>query len=286
MKTKTIIGMITIILFSLIIFNSTLARNNSLTGTPIFLPHIYKPQLIGTPTFTLTATNTPTNTFIPQSTSTETPTPTVTNTATPTETPTPTNTQVQENTEILDNQSTFVDSIDYLHVLGEIQNNTSHNLELIKITANFFNGSNQLIDIDFTYTKLDNLPIGDKTCFEISLPEPSGWSYYEFEVPTYWTTGEPLPNMTLLNVLGQIEPTFHWYEILGQVRNDHGVKVTYVQPVGTLYNTSGQVIGCGYTFVSSTDLDPGQTSSFKMTFSSRNYDDVTNYRLQVDGNPQ
>jgi hypothetical protein len=187
--------------------------------------------------------------------------------------------------QILQNHSYYVDSIDYLHVVGEVLNNTGNNLRFVEIWVNVFNGSGQLLDTDFSYILLDNLPAWDKTCFEVSLSEPSGWAYYQFEAPIYWTDGDPLPNLTILNDSGSYDPTFGWYQIIGQVRNDHGSRVDFVSPVGTVYNASGKVVGCDYTYVNSTNLDPGQTSSFRMTFFSRNYADVTSYRLQVDGNP-
>lgn len=202
------------------------------------------------------------------------------------EPPTPTPTTVPPGVYILSNHSSYVDSIDYLHIVGEVQNNTANHLRFVKITANIFNSSGQLLDTDFTYIYLDNLPAGDRTCFDILLEEPAGWSYYEFEAPTYRTDGEPLPNLTVFNDSGSYNSTFGWYEIIGQVRNDHGTRVEYVSPVGTVYNASGVVVGCNFTYVNSTHLDPGQTSSFEMTFSGRDYADVTSYRLQVDGNPQ
>ena len=187
---------------------------------------------------------------------------------------------------ILSNHSSYVDSIDYLHIAGEVQNNTTNHLRFVKITANIFSGSGQLLNTDFTYIYLDNLPASDRTCFHIALEEPAGWSYYEFEAPTYRTDGEPLPNLTVFNDSGSYNSTFGWYEIIGQVHNDQGTRVEFVSPVGTVYNASGVVVGCDFTYVNSTHLDPGQTSSFEMTFSGRDYADVTSYQLQVDGNPQ
>jgi hypothetical protein len=209
-------------------------------------------------------------------------------TPTPTKTPipTPTATQIPPGVYVLPNHSHYETIIDYLHIVGEVWNNTNDNLTFLKISANFFNSSNQLVDTDFTYTYLDTLPAGDKTCFSISLPEPSNWDYYEFEYPSFHTDGSPLPNLTILNDSGSINDTFGWYEIIGQVRNDHGSRVEFVSPVGTLYDSSGTVMDCGFTYVNNTDLEAGQISSFKMTFSGmNNYLNVTLYRLQIDGNP-
>ncbi|MBC8255283.1 MAG: hypothetical protein H8E35_14820, partial [Ardenticatenia bacterium] len=152
--------------------------------------------------------------------------------------------------------------------------------------ADIFDSGGQLLDTDFTYIYLDNLPAGSRTCFNISLKEPLGWSTYELATPTYWTDGRPLPDLTILGDSGAYNPDFGWYEIGGQVRNDHGSRVEQVRAAGTLYNGSGVVVGCGFAYVDSTHLDPGQTSAFEMGFYGRDYADVTAYRLQADGKPQ
>lgn len=244
----------------------------------LFLPLFRRHALPPTPTPTPTMTSTPTPTSTPVSTNTPTPT--------NTPSPTPTATAVPPDVEVLSNHTHYIDSIDYLNIVGEVRNNTSDHIHLVRITGNIFNASGQILDTDFTYMWLDNLPPGDKTCFELSVPEPDGWAYYEFEPPTYWSDGDPHPNLTIFNDSGAYDPTFGWYEIIGQVRNDHGTRVESVQPVGTLYNASNGVIGCDLTYVNSNDLDPGQVSSFELTFIGREYTDVAYYRLQVDGNAQ
>jgi hypothetical protein len=257
----------------------------------VFLPIMVKPALL-TPNSTNTSTSTPTLTPTPTNTSTSTPTltptPTNTSTPTPTLTPTPTATSILPGVQFLTNQSHYVDSYSWwhdLHVVGEIRNNTANNLSVERIAVNFFNASGQLLEIDISYIYLDNLPAGDRTCFEFALPEPAGWAYYEFETPTYTTNNNPLPNLTILNDNGSYNPTDGGYKILGFVRNDYVSRVENVFTVGTLYNASGTVVGCNQSYVSSTYLDPGQTSSFKMGFGGRDYADVTLYRLQVAGTP-
>jgi hypothetical protein len=185
---------------------------------------------------------------------------------------------------ILTNHSSYVDSINYLHIVGEVMNNTDDDLRFVQIIADIFNSGGQILDTDFTYIWLDNLPSRDKTCFDLALLAPVGWSYYQFEPLHYWTDGDPLPNLTVTDHHGSYNSTFGWYEIIGQIRNDEATLVEYVQPVGTAYNGSGTVVGCDFTFVNTTDLNPGQISAFKMTFLGRDFSDVVSYRLQVDGN--
>lgn len=246
---------------------------------PLALHNAGLPPWTPTPTGTPAPTQTPTSTQTPSPTRTATPT----RTRTPTHTPTPTPVPVQ----VLPNYSHHVNEWGELLIFGEVQNNTPYHLELVEVTANVFDAAGRLIDLKRGYTALDNLPSGDKGCFSVVFSrEPPGWAYYQFEV-SYWTGGHPLPNLTVFNTSGSVDPTFGWYRIIGLVRNDHGSRVEDVQPVGTLYDGDGRVVGCDFTYTSVADLNPGQTSSFELIFSDRDdYSDVRAYRIQVDGNPR
>ena len=58
----------------------------------------------------------------------------------------------------------------------------------------------------------------------------------------------------------------------------------WVESVGTLYHAGGAVIGCCYSaYVRGSNLGPGETGFFEITFPLREYADVASYRLQVDG---
>lgn len=188
------------------------------------------------------------------------------------------------NVYILPNHTGYIDSIGYVEVTGEVFNNTSNYIKYVKINANLFNSNGQLIDTDFTYTLLDNLPPGVTTCFKIYFSNTSGASYYQIESVSYSPNGVPLPNLTVYNHSSSYDSYFGWYEIIGMVRNDSGNYVSYVKPVGTIYNSAGNVVGCDYTYVNSTHLTAGQSSSFEMTFTGRDYFNVTSYKIQVNGN--
>jgi hypothetical protein len=259
-------------------------------GYEVYLPIVIKalaptptPTNILPPTYTLTPTATNTPTLTPTSTPTGTIAPSKTPTGTPTLTPTWT-IPPSPSVYIKSNYSDFVDGIGYLHVVGEVRNTTSNYLRNVKITVNFFDSSNMLVDVDFTYTWLDNLPPGETTCFHDLLQEPVGWAYYQFENPSYSTDGQPLPNLSVLNDSGGIDPTFGWYRVIGQIQNNEPNRVEYVSPVITLYNSDWIVLDCDFTYVNSTHLDPGQISSFEDNFVSRDdYSSVSSYRIQVDG---
>jgi hypothetical protein len=208
-----------------------------------------------------------------------TPGPTQTPTSQPTETPTP----KPEGVDVLPNYSYFLTTDNSFHIVGEIQNRTHHNVGFVKVSVNLFDVYDALIGTNNAFTYLWDLPTGEKTCFDIIfLDAPVGWSYMLFET-SYLDDGDPLPIMTVFDDSGHYDTSSGDYYILGQVRNDQGSLVESVSPVGTLYDANNTVLGCGYTYVNSTDLEPGQESEFRIDYSDRDYSDVISYRIQVDG---
>ena len=184
---------------------------------------------------------------------------------------------------LLDNFTSYVDSIDYLHIVGEIWNNTTNVIRFVRVSVNLFDSAGRLLDTDFTYTYISNFPGNVKTCFNLAMPAHPDMAYYQFQSVTYMNDGSMPPSMTISNTSGALTP-YGDFQILGMVRNNTSAKIQFVQPVGTLYNNAGKVVDCGFTFVDGTDIESGQSSSFKMTFFIRaSYADVTNYRIQVDG---
>lgn len=202
----------------------------------------------------------------------------------PTVTPTATATLIPGGVFVETNfVSDFTTSSGILHVVGEVRNTTGYHIKDVKVTANFYNKNNQLLDTRTERIFLNDLPAGEKTCFNLSLDAPPVWSKYQFEPVTYQTNGEPLPDLSLLGVFGSYSSQYKYYRITGSVRNDENVRVNQVKPVGTLYNLTQRVIGCEFTLVSGYYLDPGVSSIFEMFFFDRDYVDAATYRVQVDG---
>ncbi len=187
---------------------------------------------------------------------------------------------------VLSNHFAYQTSWGSLHIVGEVQNNSSTPIDLVKVIVDFYDANHHLVANDYGYVQLDDLAPGDKACFDVLvLPVPT-YASYEFERPTYWTTTADALNLTLVDPSASYNASSGDYRIIGLVRNDGAVRVNYVDVVGTLYNASGIVVGCEGTWVNSNNLDPGQSSSFTLGFSGRDEADVATWRLQMDGSPQ
>jgi len=166
-------------------------------------------------------------------------------------------------------------------------NNTGEQITVGRISANVFTSEGRLLDTQYTFPYVSYLPAGDKTCFRIwFLDIPSNWSYYELEPPHYWSSNQPPSDLVIINDTGTYNSANDTYQIVGQVRSDHNSPVSWIQVVGTLYDHQGSVVDCDFTYPNSYDLEPGQTSAFKLIYYRRGYSDVASYRLQAEGDPQ
>lgn len=177
----------------------------------------------------------------------------------------------------------YIDSNDYLRILGEVWNNTATGRSHPKVTANIFAGSGQLVAEGYDWTNLNSLDVGDKTCFDIKLDVEAVWTYYELEIYP-GSPRAPPPNVVAYNVFGDYE-FFGWYTLVGRVRNDSASTVNSLRVIATLYDASGAVVACSSGGVKALSLVPGQTSSFKMILFEP-VPGIVTYRVQVDAQVQ
>lgn len=242
---------------------------------------------VTTPTPTRTATSTATATLTSPAAST-TPTPShtasaATSTATPagTPSPTPTATGVVAGVQVLGNSGQFVDSANNIHVVGEVFNNTGTNIRAVRVTVNFYNNQDQLVGTGANNIYLNVLSAGDKTCFNIIIPQPGNWVTYRF-TGVYNTAVLQPPNLAIFNTATLYTPDLQTFELLGKIRNNEDTSLANVQAIATLYDTSQHVTGCGIVYALMPVLAPGQDSSFILDFADPHYQLVSSYR--VEGN--
>ena len=203
----------------------------------------------------------------------------------PTLSPTPTATiePPKQGVTVLPNWSHYVDSIGYLHIIGEVENNTSGYIDLTKVSANFFNSNGSILDTDNTYTVLDVVEPGEKACFEMLLREPDGWASTVFESPTYYAADESRPALTVTDHRSSLDDFWGWYEIVGQIRNDDTVAIDYAKAVATGYDHNGKVVACDSGYVNADTLYPGSISAFDILMTGELADKIVLYALQTEG---
>ncbi|MGB8574105.1 MAG: FxLYD domain-containing protein [Nitrososphaeraceae archaeon] len=74
--------------------------------------------------------------------------------------------------QILSHNS-FTDSVGYLHVVGEVQNNTPANAQFVQVIGTFYDNNNQVVGTQFAYTNPSDIGAGQKAPFELILTSAS-----------------------------------------------------------------------------------------------------------------
>jgi hypothetical protein len=87
-------------------------------------------------------------------------------------------------------------------------------------------------------------------------------------------------NCVVAGSINVIEDYFGDVKFLGEIRNDGDAKALFVKITFTMKDGAENVIGVDFTYVNSTDLDPGQTSSFEC-YTSVSYSDMDSYTYEI-----
>lgn len=69
--------------------------------------------------------------------------------------------------------NSFIYSLGYLRIVGEIQNGTPESVTYVKATATFYDKNNNVVATDYSFTSPSDLGPGDKALFKIILTSTS-----------------------------------------------------------------------------------------------------------------
>jgi hypothetical protein len=217
---------------------------------------------------------------------TPTPTLTPTPTATPTQTPTPTATPVPPSVKILSGHYAYTDREGSVHILGELENQTGSAVTNLWIDSSLKSSRNKVLESQTDMVFLSYFPAGKRTCFDIIYVDPpSGWSSYSLSSPAYSIATGAQPDLEISSLDRSYNSSNGEYTLSGNVRNDGSSYVNMVKVIGSVYDRNDKILGCAYSYItaSSLSLNPGGTSSFKIEFYGRDFDNVDDDQEQPDG---
>jgi hypothetical protein len=163
-----------------------------------------------------------------------------------------------------------------LYTVGEVKNNTTGNVEWVRVVVTYYDASGRVTNADYTYVLLDVLGPDQKGPFKI-YADNRPYSSYAFSVQ-YWPTSDPpAANVPVLN-------SSTWSEygslyIVGEVQNNTGSNIQYVEVIATFYDSLGQVTNVDWGFTMLRVLSTGKKACFKGSPENRPY---SSYNLAVD----
>ena len=169
--------------------------------------------------------------------------------------------------------SSWVDTIGYVHIVGEVQNAGSQYVHFVEININEYGTSGNLLGTDFTFTTVDILApastypyLGEKSPFVDTFMPPAGYDHYS--IANISANAGPAGNHYFPTTVTNTFVDGVGYEhIVGQVINDNSSSDDFVEPVFTFYDPNGKTVDADFTFINTgsyASLGPGQTASYEL----------------------
>ena len=188
---------------------------------------------------------------------------------------------------LIQNSSSYTDSLGYYHVVGEVLNNGDASLTFIKISGVFKDSSSQVADTEITYAYADYLPAGQKAPFDLFIADTQKSAQVASYTLTleYETATQLIPLQLTIQGSTSSTDSLGYLEVVGQVHNSGQTLSNFTKVVGTFYDQAGKVIAVEFSYTSPADIPTGQAYGFKLivmnqAISSR----VTNYALFAESN--
>ncbi len=223
------------------------------------------PTKTPTPTPTSTATASPTTTPTPTPSKTPSPTPSKTPTLVPTITasPNPGGLQTQHSTW-------HYDILGAIWVEGEVVNNTGGTADFVKITANFYSATNQLLATQFGYACLNAIAPGATSPFAVLLVSPpAGVDHINIQVTNYYSP--PLlyqvPPGLSINITNTYTDIINYVHVVGSVNNNSSNTYDFVKVCSAFYNAAGDVVRTNFTYTSPSTLGPSGSGTYDSSVS-------------------
>jgi hypothetical protein len=167
----------------------------------------------------------------------------------------------------IQNDSGYVDSVGYYHVVGEVLNTGDAGLTFIKISGIFKDTSSQVVDTELTYAYADFLPAGQKAPFDLIILDTQKSAHvasYTLALE-YETATQAVPIQLAIQGTTSSIDSIGYLEVVGQVHNVGMSESNFTKVVGTFYGQAGKVIAVEFTYTSPSDIPAGQTYGFKLT---------------------
>src|SRR4051794_17808137 len=172
--------------------------------------------------------------------------------------------------------TTWTDAAGYLHVAGEVLNNTADNRRWIEIDATFRNSAGAALASAVGYSDVATLRPWSRSSFEITARKPAGYARTSLKVCTPSGTGGCLAGQitTAPRTALSIAPGTPWIDAAGRrhysgtIRNAGTTAAHLTRSLVTQYDGYGNVRGVGVGAANPSSLRAGATGSFDVIGSS------------------
>jgi len=169
------------------------------------------------------------------------------------------------------------------NIVGEVQNNFTYPIELIRITASVYDKNGVMAATGDTYTSDYELGPGSRSGFDIYLDEklPSNSKY---TLTTSFEKSRDLKPEALQVGVGKNSKASNNFKILGEVVNQGQNNANSVKVSGIFYDKDHKVVDVEYTYTNPDIIGPNKKAPFELSFYTDNPEKIKSIAINAQSN--
>lgn len=183
--------------------------------------------------------------------------------------------------EVISHKS-YVDSLGWYHIVGEVQNNSSAPMEFVEVMAKLYNTQQEVIGTKLTFTSPDVIMPGGSASFDIIALREKQWSEisdYNLHVKGDVSTKENRQNLIVRSQNGRIEDGR--LIVTGEIENT-GPTPALAKLVVTLYDAEHNVLNTSWSYADNGIIAPAGISTFEVKIDHNTDPNNFSYSLQIE----
>ena len=167
---------------------------------------------------------------------------------------------------VIQNDQKYIDNDGLLHIVGEIENNTSAPLNQIKISALLIDGDGNEIKKIVGETVSNVVMPETKGAFDILIKNVKGESINDYELNLDYTLAAPKNQVIEISSTELTKDIHNNTVITGILENKGDLTANMIRVVATLYDRDGNVVTVSETYTKPDFLRAGDNSNFIIPF--------------------
>ena len=167
---------------------------------------------------------------------------------------------------VIQNDQKYIDNDGLLHIVGEIENNTSAPLNQIKISALLIDGDGNEIKKIVGETVSNVVMPETKGAFDILIKNVKGDSINDYELNLDYTLAAPKNQVIEISSTVLTKDIHNNTVITGILENKGELTANMIRVVATLYDRDGNVVTVSETYTKPDFLRAGDNSNFIIPF--------------------
>ncbi|HEY7080276.1 MAG TPA: FxLYD domain-containing protein [Nitrososphaeraceae archaeon] len=165
-------------------------------------------------------------------------------------------------------------------IVGEVKNNFTYPIELVRITASVHDKNGLLVATGDTYTSDYQIKPGSKSGFDIYLDEklPSNSKYI---LTSSFNQSEKVKPEALQLSVGRNSKDSNSYKVLGEVMNQGKVDANSVKVSGIFYDDKHKVVNVDYEYTNPDIIGPNKKAPFELSFYTNNPEKIKSVAINA-----